>query len=89
MVDIVDVGLRVDQLDQIFDDRDHILAGQHSDFVRNVEIQFFIDSETTYITQVVTFVREEEFLDDVTGSCLIGWFRVTQLAVDVNYGLFL
>ena len=89
VVDIVHIGLRVDQLDQVFDDGDDVLPRQGSDSRIDVQVQLLVDAETAHVAQVVTLVREEELLDDVARRGLIGRLRGAQLPVDVNHGLLL
>ena len=89
VVDIVYVSLRVDQLDQIFDDGYHILLSQDSDCGIDIQFEFFVDTVATHIAQVVTLVREEQLLDCVACSSLIGRLRVAQLAVDIYNCLLL
>ena len=89
VVDIIDISLRVDQLDQIFDNGYHILLGQDSDCGIDIQFEFFVDTVATHIAQVVTLVREEQLLDHVASRSLIGRLRVTQLAIDINHSLLL
>jgi len=88
VVDIVHVGLRVDQQNQVTDDGDDILPRQDPYVRRDVQIQFLVDTETPHISQVVTLVRKEQLFDHVARSRLVGRLRVTQLAVDIDDGLF-
>ena len=89
MVDIVDVGLRVNELDQVFDDGDDVLARQRADSRIDVQIQLLVDAVTAHVAQVVAFVREEKLLDNVARRRLIGRLRSAQLPVDVDHGLLL
>ncbi len=84
MVDIVDVGLGVDELDQVFDDGDDILARQRARFRIDVQIQFLVDAVTAHVAQVVTLVGEEQLLDHVARRSLIGRLGSAQLPVDIN-----
>ena len=89
MVDIVDVGLRVDQLDQVFDDGDDVLARQRADSGVDIQIQLLVDAVTAHVAQVVTLVREEQLLDDVACRSLIGRLRSAQLPVNIYDSLLL
>ena len=89
VVDVVDIRLRVDQRDQITDNRDHILLGQNADLGRNIQIELLVDSETSYVAQIVALVREEQLLDHVARRRLVGRLRVAKLAIDINDRLFL
>ncbi|CDC97772.1 uncharacterized protein BN576_00508 [Alistipes sp. CAG:268] len=89
VVDIIDVGLRVDQLNQVFDDGDDVLARQRTDSRIDVQVQLLVDAVTAHVAQVVAFVREEELLDDVARRGLIGRLRGAQLSVDIDHGLLL
>ena len=88
VVDIVHVGLRVDELNQVLDDGDDVLARQRADGRVDIQVQLLVDAVATYVAQIVTLVREEEFLDDVARRCLIGRLRSTQLAIDIHHGFF-
>ena len=89
VVDVVDVGLRVDQLDQVFDDGDDVLARQRADGRIGVQIQLLVDAVTAHIAQVIAFVREEQLLDDVARRSLIGRLRSAQLPVNIYDSLLL
>ena len=89
VVDIVDVGLRVDQLDQVFDDGDDVLARQRADSGVDIQIQLLVDAVTANVAQVVTLVREEQLLDDVACRSLIGRLRSAQLPVNIYDSLLL
>ena len=89
VIDIVDVGLRVDELDQVLDDGDDVLARQRADGRVDVQTQLLVDAEAAHVAQVVALVREEELLDDVARGRLIGRLRGAQLPVDVEDGLLL
>ena len=88
VVDIVHLGFRVDELDQVLDDGDDILARQRADRRIDVQIELLVDPVTADIAQVVTLVREEELLDHVAGRSLVGRLRSTQLAIDIHHGFF-
>ena len=87
MVDIVDVALGVDQLDQIFDDGDDILAGENLHVHRSVEAEFFVDAVAAHLSEVVTFLAEEEALDHLSCRSGIRWIGVAQLPVDICHRL--
>ncbi len=87
MVDVVHVGLGVDQLDQIFDDGDDVLARQRTRLRIDVQVQLLVDAVAAHVAQVVALVREEKFLDDVARRRLIGRLRSAQLPVDVDDSL--
>ena len=89
VVDIIDGSVGVHQLDKILDDLNDILLGQDTDIHIRVQTQFLIDSVTTYITQVVTLVREEEVLDHLACAGIISRISITQLAVDIVHSLLL
>ena len=89
MVDIIDSCLGVHELDQILDNLNDILLRQHADIHIRVQTQFLVDTIATYITQIVTFVGEEQVLDHLTGTGIIGRICITQLTVDVEHGLLL
>ena len=83
MVDIIDVGLLVNQFDKVFDNRRDVGLRQHAHLVGHGKVQFRVDAVASHLTEVVTLVREEELLDDAAGGLLVGRFRVAQLAIDI------
>ena len=89
VVDIIDGCLRVDQLDEILDNLDDVLLGQHADIHIGVETQFLVDAVTAYITQIVALVGEEQVLDGFAGTGIIGRIGIAQLAIDVEHSLLL
>ena len=74
MVDIIYICTGIQQLDQIFDNLDHIFFGQHPNSRIGRKSQFFIQLVTSNISQVVALVREEQFIDNITGSRFVRWF---------------
>ena len=85
MVDIIHICLRINQLNQILDDFDNILFRQYSDIHRRIKIQLLVDTITANITQIITFLREEQVIDNLTGTYIIGRVCITQLTVDIQY----
>ena len=88
MVDIINIGPGIYQLDQMFDDFDNIFFGQNSHLRFDIQIQFFIDPVTTYFSEVITFIREEKLVDNIAGCSFIRRFRITQLPVDMKHCFF-
>ena len=56
VVNIIDIGLAVDQLDQVLDNLNNVLLGQYTDIVVSRQVQLFVDTITTNLTQVITLV---------------------------------
>ena len=56
VVDIIDVSLRVDQLDQVLDDFDDILVSEDTHAHVSLKTQFLVDSVTANLTQVITLL---------------------------------
>src|SRR5690606_16487620 len=67
---------------QVFNDEDDIILGQCLFIQREINIQFAVDLVTAYFTEVITFIAEEEFVNDTTGGFIIGSISATELAVD-------
>ncbi len=88
VVDIIHIRLVVDQLNQITDNGDDVLIGQHTRLHRNIEIQFLIDTVTTNLPKVVTLIREEKFVQSGTCCLLIRSSRALQLQIDILNSLF-
>ena len=75
---------RVNQLDKVLDNGDNILTSKCTDIRINTKVELLVDTETTHIAQVVTLVREEELVDNITSSCIIRSLGSTQLTIDVT-----
>ena len=89
VVDIVDIGVVVDQANKVLDDFDDIFLGEHTHVHRGLKRQLLVDAETAHVTQVVALLAKEEVVDHLAGACIIGWLSVAQLPVDVVDGLLL
>ena len=83
MVNIVNCCIRVNKLDQIFNNCNNIFFSQNSSIHISVESQLLINTVTTYLTEVVTLVREEQVLDHLTCTCIISRICITQLTINV------
>ena len=88
VIDIIDLCFRVDQLDQVFYYGNDIFLGQDLLVHLDIKTQFLIHSVTSYLTQVISLVGEEQFVDDTASSFLIGRLRITQLTINVLYRFF-
>ena len=87
MVNIINFRLGIDQFDQMFDDFDDVLFGQHADIHGGVEVQFLVDTIAAHFAEVVPFVGEEEFLERGACGLFIRRGCGAQLEVDVFDGL--
>ncbi len=56
VVNVIDLRLRVDKLNQIFDNLDNVLARQHPDIHGRVKSEFLVYAETPHLTQVITLL---------------------------------
>src|SRR5690606_8993023 len=59
VVDIIDLCFRVDQFDQIFNNGNDILPGKHLLIHGNIKTQLFIHTVPSYLSKVVTLIREK------------------------------
>ncbi len=89
MVDVVNVGLAIDKADEILDNLDNVLLGEHTHIVARVKVQLAVNAEAAHIAQIITLLAEEQVHDHLAGCCIIGWLGVAQLPVDVDDGFFL
>ena len=89
MVDIIHNRLRVDQLNQVLNDLDNILFRQHTNIITGRQSQLLVDTITTDITQVITFLREEQVRNDFSCTGVISRLSVSQLTINIQNGLFL
>ena len=89
VVDIVDRALRVDELDEILDDRDDILTGKHLHIHRCVKLELLVDTVATHFAEVITLVGEEEVLDHLTRRLFVGSLGIAQLTIDVQHSVAL
>ena len=56
VVNIIDIGFAVDQLNQVLDNLNDILLGQYTDIVVGRQVQLLVDTITANLTQVITLV---------------------------------
>ncbi len=87
VVYIIDFRFGVDQFDQILDDGNDVFFGQDLFVHPNVKPEFFIHPVAAYLTEVIALVGKEKFIDNTACGFLIRRFGVTQLTVDMLYGL--
>ncbi len=88
MVNIIDIGFGVDKFNQvpiilIISSLVRILT-----FISVLRPKFFVDPVTANLTKVVSLIGEEQFVDNIACCCLVGWFSVTELTVDIDNCLF-
>jgi hypothetical protein len=77
------VRTRVDKLNKIFNDLNNIFLSQDTNINISIKIQFLIDTITTYLTQIITLIREEQVLENLTCTCVICRISITQLTIDI------
>ena len=82
VVNVVHVGVAVHKVQQRFDDADDVVGGQGARLLA-FDTELPVDAESTHFSEVITLLREEEFVNDAAGRFQIWWLRVPQLAVDV------
>ena len=82
VVDVVDVGVAVHQVQQGLDDADDVVLGQGARLL-SFDAQFAVDAETSHFTQVVALLREEQLVNHTTCGLQIWWLCIPQLTVDV------
>ncbi len=87
VVDVVHIGLGVDQLDQIFDDGDDVFLGEHMNIHRSAQIELLVDAVTAHLSEIIALLGEEKVGDDLACARVIRRLRVAQLPVDILYGL--
>ena len=88
MVNIINIRFRINQLNQILDDFNNILFCQYLHIHIRSQTQLFVDSIAAYFTKVISFFREEQVVDNLTGTGIISRVCITQLAVDIKHSLF-
>ena len=89
VVDIVHLGVGVDEHDEVLDDLDHVLLGQDACVIGDRHVELAVDAVTSYLAQVITLLGEEEVLDHLSRRSIIGRLGVTELTVDIEDSLFL
>ena len=89
MVNIIDISLRVDELNQVLDDGDNILAGKNTVVDWSSKTKLLVDTIATYLTEVIALVAEEEVLNYFACRSIIGRLSVTKLTIDVDDSLLL
>ena len=85
MVDIIHLGIGVDKFNEILDNLDDIFLGKHTYIHICMEVQLVVDTVTTYFTQVITLITEEQIIDYLTCACIIGRICISQLSVDKEH----
>ena len=88
MVDIVNGSVRVNQLNEILDNLNNIVFGQHTRIHIGVQAQFLVDAVASYFAQVVSLVREEKVLEYFPCTGIIGGIGIAELTIDVQHSLF-
>jgi len=77
VVDIVHICLRVRQLNEVLHNRNDVFFGQNAHVAAGSHAQLAVDAVTTYFAQIVTFIREEQLLNDLTRRFFIWRLRIT------------
>lgn len=85
VIDVINFCFLVDQVNQIFYDRDDVFVSKYQCFFINIQFQFVVDFVVFYFFEVVMFIGEEQFIDDIVGGFFIGWICIVQLLVDILY----
>ena len=88
VVNIVNLGLVVDQGNYVTHNGDNVFLGQYQVVIVDIGQQLAVDFETTYFAKVVTLVGEEQFINDTASRLVIRWIRTAQLAVDIVYRFY-
>jgi hypothetical protein len=89
VVDIIDISLRVDKLDKVLDDGDHILTGENTSLDRSREVELLVDTIASYLAEVIALIAEEEVLDNFASRSIISRLSIAELAIDVDDSLLL
>ena len=88
MVNIVNLRLLVDKLNQVLDNRGDVFLGKDTHIVGNIKPKFCVNPITSYITQIITFLREEQLLNNATCRLFVWRLGIAQLPVDILTCLF-
>ena len=83
VVNIVNLCTVINQTHDVLNDSDNIIFGQNQSCHINIRFQLTIDFVTTYFTQVVTLIREEQLVDNTTSRFIIWWVSATQLTINI------
>ena len=89
MVDIINIGLAIDKTNEIFNNLDDVFLSENSHLVGCSQTKLLVDAESTHITQVITLLAEEQVVDDLACTSVIGWLGVAQLTINVVDSLLL
>ena len=89
VVNIIDNCLGVDKFNQILDNLNDIFLRKHADTHVCRQIQLLVDSVTAYIAQIISLFREEQIINNLTGTRIISRVCITQLAIDIQHCLLL
>ncbi len=87
MVNVINHRVGVNQLNEIFNDLDNVFLGQHTHIHVDVLTKFLIDAIATHLTQIISLVREEQVLEHLPCTRVIGRLRITQLTIYIVHSL--
>ena len=83
VVDIIDVRIRIHQIQQVFDDEQNIALRQGSILDVILDVQLTVDPETSHFSKVITLFREKQFINDSACCIQIWWLSISKLTVDI------
>ena len=89
VVNVIDVRVRVHQIQEVLDDEQDVILGQRSVLNVFLNVQFAVDTESSHLTQIVALLREEQLINHPTRCVQIWWLSIAKLAVDVLHSFFL
>ena len=77
----LDIGLRVDELDEVFDNRYDVFFREDFHVVGDVEAEFCVDTETAHFAEVIALFGEEEVGDDFARRSVVLRIGVAELTI--------
>jgi len=84
VVNIIYFSPLVHQADQVNNDGNNILAGQHEGFIAAVQSEFTVDFITANFTEVVALIGEKQYFDNAPCRFLIRGIGTAQLTIDIG-----
>ena len=87
VVNIINSSVWVNQANKILNNLNDIILCQYTYIHIRFQIQLLVDTVTTYLSQVITLVREEKVLEHLTCTCIISSISITQLTINIVYCL--
>ena len=86
VVNVVNLRLRIAQLDEVLYDGDNIILRKNLIGRIGLNSELLVQAVATNLSEAVALLAKEQLVDDAAGGVFVGRFGVAKLAVDVLHG---